>query len=243
MDPGSKVSNNGGFWPYIGISALNTNNDFRKPLLIPASNQNQNQLSGFDLQGSVQSTPDSDCDEIDHYTSSKEALDMNTREIIDSFLKQFTGLSHTKCVKKQVVSTMKRVVDSLVVKHEKAYNGMISRINVDQTDDMSVVTVVATELFSDGTTNWGRIASLLAFGAVLCKHLNDSGRSECVSLVGEKISAYLMSDQRDWLLKNKAWDGFVDFFHVQDTEAAVRNALMAIGSVATFGAALAYWIR
>lgn len=82
---------------------------------------------------------------------------------------------------------------------------MISRINVDQTDDMSVVTKVATELFSDGITNWGRIASLLAFGAVLSKHLNDSGRSECVSLVGEQISTYLLLDQRDWLLKNKAW--------------------------------------
>lgn len=162
---------------------------------------------------------------------------------------------------------------------------MISRIDLDQTDDMSVVTIVATELFSDGITNWGRIASLLAFGAVLCKHLNDSGRSECVSLVGEEMSAYLLSKQMDWLLKNNAWvsfsfknsvtnsllvkcafqcnpqtafgrvfwsfrmlfcflqDGFVDFFHVPDTEAAVRNALMAIGSVATFGAALAYWIR
>lgn len=152
---------------------------------------------------------------------------------------------------------------------------MISRINVDQTDDMSVVTTVATELFSDGITNWGRIASLLAFGAVLSKHLHDSGRSQCVSVVGDKISSYLLFAQKDWLLKNKAWvslrfeavcvcvslkvirkrvlvfwlsfcvlqDGFVEFFHVQDTEAAVRNALMAIGSVATFGAALVYWIR
>ncbi|KAA0703382.1 Induced myeloid leukemia cell differentiation protein [Triplophysa tibetana] len=243
MDSGSKVSNNGGFWPYIGISAFNTDNGFRKSLSIPPSNQNQNQLSGLDLQGSVPSTPDSDCDQIDIYTSSKASLDMNTRENIDSFLKQFAGLSHSRCAKKQVVSTMKRVVDSLVAKHEKAYNGMISRINLEQTDDLSVVTIVATELFSDGITNWGRIASLLAFGAVLCKHLNDSGRSECVSLVGEKISDYLLSDQMDWLLKNNAWDGFVDFFHVPDTEAAVRNALMAIGSVATFGAALAYWIR
>lgn len=119
MDPGSKVSNIGGCWPFIGISAFNTD----KQLLIPASNQNQNQMSGFDRQGSLPSTPDSDCEEIDIYTSSKAALDMNTREIIDSFLKQFSGLSHSRCAKKQVLSTMKRVVDILVVKHEKAYNG------------------------------------------------------------------------------------------------------------------------
>lgn len=119
MDPGSKVSNIGGCWPFIGISGFNTD----KQLLIPASNQNQNQMSGFDRQGSLPSTPDSDCEEIDIYTSSKAALDMNTREIIDSFLKQFSGLSHSRCAKKQVLSTMKRVVDILVVKHEKAYNG------------------------------------------------------------------------------------------------------------------------
>ncbi len=35
----------------------------------------------------------------------------------------------------------------------------------------------------------------------------------------------------------------MDFFHVPDMEASVRNTLMAIGSVATFGAALAYLIR
>lgn len=126
MDPGSKVSNSAGIWPCIGISALNISG-FSKRLLIPATKpSNQNQLSGCDIRGgSVPSTPESDCEEIDNYTSSKAALDMDTREIIDAFLKQFTGLSHSRCVKKQVVSTMKRVVDSLVVKHEIAYNGTL----------------------------------------------------------------------------------------------------------------------
>lgn len=240
MDHGSKVSNSNGFWPCIGITAFNASGVARKPLAIPA---NQNQLISCDLQGSVPSTPVLDCEEIDDCASYHSALEMDTREIIDCFLKQFAGLSHSKCVKKQVVSTMKRVVDSLVLKHEITYNGMISRLNLDETDDMSFVTTVAKELFSDGITNWGRISSLLAFGAVLSKHLNDRGRSHCVNSVGERISSYLLTDQKDWLLRNKSWDGFVDFFHVPDTEAAVRNTLMAIGSVATFGAALAYLIR
>lgn len=120
MDHGGKVSNSNGFWPCIGITALNSGGFARKPILIPA---NQNQRTSCDLQGSVPSTPVSDCEEIDDYTPDYSALEMDTREIIDCFLKQFTGLSHSKCVKKQVVSTMKRVVDSLVMKHEITYNG------------------------------------------------------------------------------------------------------------------------
>lgn len=246
MFPGSKVSNDNGFWPCIGIAAFNVNDSSSKchikPLVMPELKA-QNQFTGNGLQGSVPSSPETDCEEIDNYTSIYAALEMDTRENIDIFLKSFSGLPHSKSGKKQVLSTMKRVVDSLAVKHELAYKGMIARLNPEQKEDVSFVKTVATELFSDGITNWGRIASLLTFGAMVCKHQNDGGLGKCVSLVGEEISSYLLTDQRDWLLKNKAWDGFVEFFHVPDAEAAVRNTLMALGSVATFGAALAYLIR
>ncbi|KAK7147238.1 hypothetical protein R3I94_009932 [Phoxinus phoxinus] len=238
MLPGSKVSS----WPCIGITALNVNSGFRNGSkeLVMSELKAQNQCTGNGLQGSVPSSPGSDCGEIDNYTS----LEMETRETIDIFLKNFTGLPHSKIGKKQVLSTMKRVVESLVVKHEIAYKGMIARLNLENNgEDMSFITTVATDIFSDGITNWGRIASLLTFGAMVCRHQNERGHGKCVSLVAEDIASYLLTAQRDWLLKNKAWDGFVDFFHVPDTEGAVRNTLMAIGSVATFGAALAYLIR
>ncbi|XP_016309053.1 induced myeloid leukemia cell differentiation protein Mcl-1 homolog [Sinocyclocheilus anshuiensis] len=248
MFPGSKVLNDKGFWPCIGITALNVNSSSgglgRKPLVMP-ERKPQNQFTGNGLQGSVPSSPKPDCEEVqDEYTSIYDALEMDTREIIDIFLKNFTGFPHSKSGNKQVLATMNRVVESLVMKHELVYKGMIARLNLEQKgEDVSFVKTVATELFSDGITNWGRIASLLTFGAMVSKHQNDKGLSKCVSLVGKEISSYLLTTQRDWLLKNKAWDGFVEFFHVPNTEAAVRNTLMAIGSVATFGAALAYLTR
>lgn len=86
---------------------------------------------------------------------------------------------------------------------------MIARLNLEQNgEDMSFITTVATEIFSDGVTNWGRIASLLTFGAIVCKHQNDRGLGKCVSLVAEDIASYLLTAQRDWLLKNKAWVSF-----------------------------------
>lgn len=120
MFPGSKVSNDNAFWPCIGLTALNVNSSggFGGKRLVMPERKPQNQFTGDGLQGSVPSSPGSDIEE-DAYTS----LDMETREIIDTFLKNFTGLSHSKIGKKQVLSTMKRVVESLVVKHEIAYKG------------------------------------------------------------------------------------------------------------------------
>lgn len=86
---------------------------------------------------------------------------------------------------------------------------MIERLNLEQNgEDMSFITTVAKEIFSDGITNWGRIASLLTFGAIVCKHQEERGLGKCVSLVAENIASYLLTAQRDWLLKNKAWVSF-----------------------------------
>lgn len=41
----------------------------------------------------------------------------------------------------------------------------------------------------------------------------------------------------------RGWDGFVEFFHVEDLEGGIRNVLLAFASVAGVGAGLAYLIR
>ncbi len=84
--------------------------------------------------------------------------------------------------------------------------GMINKLSLDDRgDNASFVGAVAKSLFSDGTTNWGRIVSLVAFGAVVSQYLKDSGRANCVDLVAQEISAYLLADQREWLVKNNSW--------------------------------------
>ncbi|KAG9276593.1 hypothetical protein AMEX_G8917 [Astyanax mexicanus] len=195
--------------------------------------------------GSVPSSPLSDCGEMAVGNCKQyETLDGDTREIISDFLRNFCGLSRSCGGHGAVVQTMKRVVDDLVVKHGIAYKGMLNKLGMeDRGDDMYVIRAVAKELFSDGITNWGRVASLVAFGAVVSKHQHDMGRGHCVSLVGEELSSYLLSDERDWLLKNKAWDGFVEFFRVPDPESTMRNALMAFVTVAGLGASIAFLAR
>lgn len=75
----------------------------------------------------------------------------------------------------------------------------------DRWDDTSFVSAVAKSMFADGTTNWGRIASLVTFGAVVSQYLKENGKKDCVEHVAREISTYLLSDQRDWLIKNNAW--------------------------------------
>lgn len=174
-----------------------------------------------------------------------DATDSDTAHYIYTFLKNHVSSSTGTEKRDKVQETMKRVVEKLLLDHQCAYNGMLKKLNLDGSGgyDMSFVTSVAVNVFADGTTNWGRIASLLAFGAAMCQYQKARGRDHCVSLVAKEISSYLLSHQREWLVKNKSWDGFVDFFQVSDPEATVRNTLMLFAGFAGLGATIAFLIR
>ncbi|XP_030605233.1 induced myeloid leukemia cell differentiation protein Mcl-1b [Archocentrus centrarchus] len=189
--------------------------------------------------GSLPSTPEFHSD-----SESDEALERETKSLITSFFRDFTGLSQRRWKESEALKTMKRVVADVLEKHRYAYNGMVNKLSLDERgEDVTFVSAVAKSLFADKTTNWGRIASLMAFGAVVCQRLKEKGRDNCVELVSQEISTYLLSDQRDWLVKNNAWDGFVEFFRVADPESTVRNTLMAFAGFAGIGATLALLIR
>lgn len=193
--------------------------------------------------GSLPCSPGSDSDAIGS-AAGVEVLDHDTRLLISCTLRDHCGLSKSRWNESKALVTMKRVVDGVLDKHRYAYNGMINKLSLeDRNDDASFVSAVATSLFADGTTNWGRVASLVAFGAAVCQHLKEKGRENCVELVAQEISTYLLCEQRDWLVKNNAWDGFVEFFRVTDPESMVRNTLMAFAGFAGIGATLALLIR
>ncbi|XP_078477684.1 induced myeloid leukemia cell differentiation protein Mcl-1 homolog [Lampetra planeri] len=189
-------------------------------------------------EGSLPCSPDIQSD------SEMAVLENDTRQLIDRFLMDSTGLSKQRGRESKALSTMKKVVADVLEKHRYAYNGMINKLSLDDRgNDVTFVSAVAKSLFADGTTNWGRIASLVAFGAAVCQSLKEKGRENCVELVGQKISDYLLSEQREWMVKNNSWDGFVEFFRVADPELTVRNTLMAFAGFAGLGATLALWIR
>lgn len=195
--------------------------------------------------GSLPCTPELESEiDLSSCSAGDEVLEQDTRHLISGFLVDFVSVSQPRRKQSEAHSTMQRVVEDVIEKHRYLYNGMINKLELDERgEDMSFMSSVAKSLFSDGTTNWGRIASLVAFGAVVCQYLKKKDREQCVRLVGHEISTYLLNDQREWLIKNNSWDGFVDFFRVSDPESTVRNTLMAVAGFAGIGATLALLIR
>uniref|UniRef100_A0A3Q3QYY1 Bcl-2 Bcl-2 homology region 1-3 domain-containing protein n=1 Tax=Monopterus albus TaxID=43700 RepID=A0A3Q3QYY1_MONAL len=105
------------------------------------------------------------------------------------------------------------------------FKGMIATLSSH--DGGSVVRsigLVAGSIFADGTANWGRVASLVAFGATVCRYLKERGGEDCTEQMGEEISAYLLTDQKEWLIKNDSWDGFVTFF--ANSESTLRRNIL-----------------
>ncbi|KAL4629524.1 hypothetical protein GN956_G16514 [Arapaima gigas] len=202
----------------------------------------QNSNADGSLPNSPPDSPDTALDSC-CFPKADPQLHRDTHALIGEFLRARAGLSRRERVQPRALPVLRRVVEELLEKHRLVYQGMIQKLDLARGDDTSYITTVAKNLFSDGYTNWGRVASLVAFGAVVCQQLKDSGREHCIDAVATQISNYLVTEQQNWLSSNKGWDGFVDFFHIEDTESLVRNALMAFAGVAGIGAGLALLIR
>lgn len=222
------------------------NLDVKSNGFVAAMKSNSQQQEDSDVDdGSLPCTPEMETDsDSDVSHSGDEALEADTRQLMSQAMIHFTGRSVSRRTEHKALQTMIRVVNDVLDKHRYAYNGMVKKLSLDNRgDDVRFVGSVAKSLFGDGTTNWGRIASLVAFGAVVCQHLKDTGRENCVESVGEELSKYLLTEQREWLVKNNSWEGFVQFFRVVDPESTVRNTLMAVAGFAGIGATLALLIR
>uniref|UniRef100_A0A493U0E8 MCL1 apoptosis regulator, BCL2 family member n=1 Tax=Anas platyrhynchos platyrhynchos TaxID=8840 RepID=A0A493U0E8_ANAPP len=121
--------------------------------------------------------------------------------------------------------------------------GMLRKLEIKKEEDLQAVGEVAAHLFSDGVTNWGRVVTLISFGAFVARHLKSVKQEKSIGSLARIITDALVSSKREWLVSQGGWEGFVDFFRVEDLEGSIRNVLMAFAGVAGLGASLAYMIR
>ncbi|XP_067169590.1 induced myeloid leukemia cell differentiation protein Mcl-1 [Apteryx mantelli] len=146
-------------------------------------------------------------------------------------------------VMEKALETLRRVGNGVMQKHELAFQGMLRKLEIKKEEDLQSVCEVAAHVFSDGVTNWGRVVTLISFGAFVAKHLKSINQEKCISSLARIITDALVSSKREWLMSQGGWEGFVDFFRVEDLEGSIRNVLMAFAGVAGLGASLAYMIR
>uniref|UniRef100_A0A8C6YT47 MCL1 apoptosis regulator, BCL2 family member n=1 Tax=Nothoprocta perdicaria TaxID=30464 RepID=A0A8C6YT47_NOTPE len=143
----------------------------------------------------------------------------------------------------KALETLRRVGDGVMRKHELAFQGMLRKLEIQKEEDLQSVSEVAVHVFSDGVTNWGRVVTLISFGAFVAKHLKSINQEKCIPSLAGIITDALISSKREWLLSQGGWEGFVDFFQVEDLERSIRNVLVAFAGFAGLGASLAYMIR
>ncbi|NWS78631.1 MCL1 protein, partial [Crotophaga sulcirostris] len=148
-----------------------------------------------------------------------------------------------EAVMEKALETLRRVGDGVMQKHELAFQGMLRKLEIQKEEDLQSVCEVAAHVFSDGVTNWGRVVTLISFGAFVAKHLKSINQEKCISSLAGIITDALVSSKREWLMSQGGWEGFVDFFRVEDLEGSIKNILMAFAGVAGLGASLAYMIR
>ncbi|XP_047393215.1 induced myeloid leukemia cell differentiation protein Mcl-1-like [Sciurus carolinensis] len=144
---------------------------------------------------------------------------------------------------RKALETLRWVGVGVQRNHEMAFQGMLRKLDIKNEDDVKSLSRVMVHVFSDGVTNWGRIVTLISFGAFVAKHLKSINQESCIEPLAESITDVLIRTKWDWLVKQRGWDGFVEFLHVEDLEGGIRNVLLAFASVAGVGAGLAYLIR
>ncbi|NWV91063.1 MCL1 protein, partial [Machaerirhynchus nigripectus] len=171
-----------------------------------------------------------------------DGLRQDSLELISRYLREVAGEGQPSVMEK-ALETLRRVGDGVMRKHELAFQGMLRKLEIQQEEDLQSVVEVAAHLFSDGVTNWGRVVTLISFGAFVAKHLKSIKQEQSISSLAGIITDALVSSKREWLESQGGWEGFVDFFRVEDLEGSIRNVLMAFAGVAGLGASLAYMIR
>ncbi|XP_036622880.1 induced myeloid leukemia cell differentiation protein Mcl-1 isoform X1 [Trichosurus vulpecula] len=189
--------------------------------------------------GSLPSTPPA-AEEEEEDELYEQSLELITRYLRE----QAAGTKDAKPLRSgKALETLRRVGDGVQRNHETAFQGMLRKLDIKNEEDIKAVSRVVTCVFSDGVTNWGRIVTLISFGAFVAKHLKSINQENCIDPLAENLTDVLVKTKRDWLMKQKGWEGFVEFFHVEDLEGGIRNVLLAFAGVAGVGAGLAYLIR
>ncbi|KAM4013443.1 induced myeloid leukemia cell differentiation protein Mcl-1 [Anomaloglossus baeobatrachus] len=208
---------------------------------LPSSQSELDEDEDMDLQSDSRGstspplTPTTDCP--------RDPLYMDTRSLLHSYYREWAGDKKMDNGSPKALPTLRRVGTEINEKHQRVFQGMLQKLSIQHPEDIQKLSEVPSMVFSDGITNWGRIVTLISFGAFVAKHLKSLHLENSIDTLADNFTDYLMSQKREWILAHNGWDGCVEFFHVEDYEGGLRTVLMAFAGVAGLGASLAYMIR
>lgn len=161
-----------------------------------------------------------------------DKLEIDTKKLIDSIFNNSVENED------ETLKVMKREINLLFDKHRRVYSNMIDEISSSKLGISAVMEDTIKKVFSDGSINWGRIVSLITFGVLVADYLKTNDGEHEIVAVKDSISSYLINHQKEWLLKNNAWKGFVDFFQVTSNLPSIKSSLTVFIALISFGAVL-----
>ncbi|KAG8560339.1 hypothetical protein GDO81_014932 [Engystomops pustulosus] len=243
---GSLLPKDGQVAPYPGPVELHkdwgTRQGYNGTGSLPSSQSELDEDEDMDLQSDSRgstSPPLTPTDSFIHdelYVETQRLLHTLYRESAGD--KKMDGSSNPKAL-----ATLRRIGGEINDKHRMAFQGMLQKLSIQNREDIQKISEVPSMVFSDGITNWGRIVTLISFGAFVAKYLKSVHMENYIGTLADSFTNYLMAHKRTWIEEHHGWDGCVEFFHVEDYESGLRTVLMAFAGVAGLGASLAYMIR
>ncbi|KAM3918889.1 induced myeloid leukemia cell differentiation protein Mcl-1 [Leptodactylus fuscus] len=253
-----------GIMPYLytaGGGALLPKDGQVVPLMeLEKESWERRQLQGYNTDGSLpssQSELDED-EDMDVQSDSRgstsppltptsdygrDLLYLETQRLLHHMYREWAGDMKMEGSSPKALATLRRLGAEINEKHRIAFQGMLQKLSIEHPEDIQKLSEVPSMVFSDGVTNWGRIVTLISFGAFVAKYLKSVHMENCIDLLADNFTEYLMTHKRTWIAEHNGWDGCVEFFHVEDYESGLRTVLMAFAGVAGLGASLAYMIR
>ncbi|XP_078097702.1 bcl-2-related protein A1-like [Mustelus asterias] len=92
----------------------------------------------------------------------------------------------------------------------------INKLNIASIEQAKqALPILISEVYSDGTDNWGRLVTLYTFCGVLVRHLRskDIPEEELVEGIAQCVAQHTWTHKAAWIRENGGWEkGFVEYF-------------------------------
>ncbi|KAG2463855.1 induced myeloid leukemia cell differentiation protein Mcl-1-like [Polypterus senegalus] len=141
-------------------------------------------------------------------------FEKETRELIAAYLFRSAGLPHS-CSRtgRKPFDILVGVGDRIIENNKSFFNEALQTIDVSQKELLEYMTSLAQAMLTERVLKWRHVTGFIIFGSAVAKHLKQVNLEHCILPLADHISALLLKHCKDWIVKNRAWEGFADFYH------------------------------
>ncbi|XP_067873686.1 bcl-2-related protein A1-like [Heterodontus francisci] len=165
--------------------------------------------------------------------------DPDSKEFVHILVKDYLRFalegSQSAPASNTVAETLRRS-GSFLQRYEQKFKKYICRLNVGSIEEAKrAFPILMSEIYSDGTDNWGRLVTLYAFCGVLVRHLKSKGipEEELIEDIAQCVAQHTWTHKAAWIKENGGWEkGFVEYFRQKSPRFSYAKIAAITGIVA-----------